>query len=304
MQFSVIVCSHNPRMDYLTRVWEALKRQDLPFSEWELLVIDNASRTPLAEICDLSWHPRARCVVETEIGLTAARLRGIREAQGEIMVFVDDDNVLAPEYLGECARIGKNYPHLGVWGGQELHEFEDGEPREKWKRDFWMPPKLKREIWSNNYDRAAAPAGAGMCVRLSVAKRYAEVTATHPLGSKLDRRGTALESCGDIDIAFTACDMGMGMGKFPSLRLEHLISKQRVTDDYLLRLIEGIAYSDTILVALRDGIPMQPCRVDRLVDRYKRLRMPKIERSIARAVAKGRRRALNSLADSRNVSVR
>lgn len=105
-------------------------------------------------------------------------------------------------------------------------------------------------------------------------------------------------------MAFTACDIGMGMGKFPSLRLAHLIPRQRVTDDYLIRLIEGIAYSDTILTALRDGIPVQPCRVDRLVDRYKRFRMPRIERSIARAVANERSRALNYLAGSKNVSVR
>ena len=291
-------------MDYLARVLQALKQQDLPCSDWELVLVDNGSRTPLSEICDLCWHPHARCVVEPQVGLTFARLRGICEAQGEILVFVDDDNVLERDYLSECARISEKYPHLGAWGGRELHEFEDGEPQEKWKRDFWMPPKLKKEIWSNNYDRVTAPAGAGMCIRRLVAKRYADSTAAHPLGSKLDRKGTALESCGDTDMAFTACDMGLGTGKFPSLRLTHLIARQRLTDDYLLRLIEAISYSDTILLALRDGIPVQRCRIDRLVDRYKRLRMPKVERLIARAVADGRMRALSYLTDSENASVR
>jgi hypothetical protein len=73
--------------------------QELPCSEWELLLIDNDSQIPLAGTCDLSWHPHAQCIVETEVGLTSARLRAIREAQSEILVFVNDDNVLEHDYL-------------------------------------------------------------------------------------------------------------------------------------------------------------------------------------------------------------
>jgi len=302
MQASVIICCHNPRRDYLARVLAALKEQCLPCSEWELLLIDNACRTPLAEACDLSWHPHARCVIETELGLTSARLRAIREARSEILVFVDDDNVVEHDYLLECTRISENYPYLGAWGGQELHEFEGGEPQEKWKRDFWMPPRLEKEIWSNNYDRAAAPAGAGMCIRRVVAMNYAECVTPGSLRSSLGRSGSGMNSSEDFDMAFTACDMGLGIGRFPSLRLVHLIPRQRLTDGYLFRLIEGISYSDTVLIALRQRIPAKRGRVDRLVDFYKRLRMPKLQRSIARAVAEGRTRALNDLVDSKNVS--
>ena len=52
--------------------------------------------------------------------------------------------------------IGETWPILGVWGGQQIPEFEGGEPREAWKRDFWTL-RLVRDIWSNNYDRFAAP---------------------------------------------------------------------------------------------------------------------------------------------------
>ena len=40
MQFSVIVCSHNTRTDYLTRVFQALEQQNFDCSEWELVLID------------------------------------------------------------------------------------------------------------------------------------------------------------------------------------------------------------------------------------------------------------------------
>ena len=91
---SVIICSHNPRPEYLRRTLEALKAQTLPTKDWELLLVDNASKEPLAGRFDLSWHPNARHVRENELGLTTARLRGIREAHSDLLVFVDDDNVL------------------------------------------------------------------------------------------------------------------------------------------------------------------------------------------------------------------
>src|SRR5690242_12200927 len=96
---SVIVCTHNPRPDYLTRTLAALRGQTLPTHEWELLVIDNASDCPVAEIADVSWHPDGAILKEDTLGLTPARLRGIDRARAELLVFVDDDNVLDTAYL-------------------------------------------------------------------------------------------------------------------------------------------------------------------------------------------------------------
>src|SRR5580658_6827083 len=97
IEITVIVCTHNPRPDYLRRVLDGLNGQSFPKDRWEFLLIDNASKTPLAGTWDLSWHPNGRHVREEELGLTPARLRGIRETAGQQIVFVDDDNILDPE---------------------------------------------------------------------------------------------------------------------------------------------------------------------------------------------------------------
>lgn len=55
---SVIICTHNSRTNYMRRVLDALDAQTLPKEQWELLLIDNASREKSANIWDLSWHPR------------------------------------------------------------------------------------------------------------------------------------------------------------------------------------------------------------------------------------------------------
>ncbi len=123
MDVSVIICTHNPRMDYLARVLQALKEQDLPRCEWELVLIDNASRVPVNETCDLSWHPHARCIFEAELGVGHARCRAIREAQGEIRVFLDDDNLIGANYLATAVRLLQGHPWLGAIGGQILPEY-------------------------------------------------------------------------------------------------------------------------------------------------------------------------------------
>jgi glycosyltransferase involved in cell wall biosynthesis len=297
MQLSVIICTHNPRRDYLDRTLNALRAQTLPKEQWELLLIDNASKEPLAGRWELSWHPHARQVLELQLGLTHARLRGIREAQTGILVFVDDDNVLFPDYLAESLNVSRNWPLLGAWGGQQFPEFEGAEPAESWKRDFWASI-LKRDVWSNNYDRATAPIGAGVCLRRRVALRYAELAATDPLRQSLGRKGSALNAAEDIDMVFVACDLGLGLGRFVGLKLDHLMPKGRVDDAYLLRLSEGFGYSQVILDALRGIKSSRLSRIDRLVNLYRRLWIPAMQRRMQMAYEAGCVRAIETLENS------
>ena len=129
MQVSIIIPAHNPRPNYLSRVLAALRSQSLPYSQWELMLVDNASEPELAPRWDLSWHPNARHIRENELGSTAARRRGMTEAAGDLIVCVDDDNVLAEDYLSEALRISQEWPILGTWGsGTVIPEYEEQPP--------------------------------------------------------------------------------------------------------------------------------------------------------------------------------
>ena len=108
-------------MDYLDRVLEALRLQTLSLDRWELVFVDNASSHDVA--INLDWQPQARIVREEELGVTQARLTGIREARGELVVFVDDDNILNTNYLDSAIRIASNWPQLGSWSGRVVPEF-------------------------------------------------------------------------------------------------------------------------------------------------------------------------------------
>ena len=57
-------------------------------AEWELLLIDNASRPAARDLISFTWHPNARHIREEVLGLTPARLRGIQEAHGQLLILL------------------------------------------------------------------------------------------------------------------------------------------------------------------------------------------------------------------------
>jgi len=297
-RISVVICTHNPRSDYFSRCIAGLKAQTQGHDDWELVLVDNRSDAPVAPRFDLSWHPHTRLVREETLGLTPARLAGIREAAGELVVFVDDDNVLAPDYLETARRMAVERPFLGSWSGQCRPVFETPPPA--WTERYWGALCIRRfetEAWSNLPRLPdTMPAGAGLCVRRIVAQRYLQLHDAGARAIQLDRTGGSLLSGGDNDLAACACDLGLGVGLIPSLQLDHLIPPERLTADYLERLVEGIAVSGAVLDALW-GIPNPPRgRLGRAIDRLRVLRLRPPHRGILAASYRGRERGAHLLA--------
>jgi len=298
MAVSVIICTHNARPDYFRRCLAALRAQTLPLEQWDLLIVDNCSDQPVAGAIDLSWHPDARVVSEPTLGLTPARLRGIRDARGDLLILVDDDNELASDYLQRAAAIAEEYPYLGAWSGQCIPQFDVPPP--PWTRRYWGALCIRefdRDVWSNlPLLPETMPCGAGLCARRQVAMHYLNLHERGLRALTLDRIGGSLVSGGDNDLAACACDVGLGVGLFSGLKLVHLIPAQRLTEEYLCRLIEGIEFSGVIFRAIR-GTPM-PARglVGKLADLLRLMRHHGPHRNIQRAVRRGRAMAARWLA--------
>lgn len=295
---TVIICTHNPKQNYLIRVLEALKFQTLSTEIWELLLIDNASSSILSSEIDLTWHPNARHIREEQLGLTPARLRGIREAKAEVIVFVDDDNILDEDYLELTLKISKDFPHIGAWGGQIRPEFEQQPP--EWTKPYWGMLAIRefnKDNWSNFlHQNESTPYGAGLCVRKSVAKKYAEFVSKDPIRMSFDRKGKQLFSCGDIDLALTACDLGLGTGQFTSLKITHIIPNSRLKEEYLLKLAKGTHYSTIILKAYRGlGIPAKLSKSHNLFELYKRWRMDARSRRFYDALQEAKHLAMKEI---------
>lgn len=299
LNVSVVICTHNPDAARLSRVLEALRAQSLPCSEWELLVVDNRSREPV-ELRLVEWHPKGRVVREEEQGLTPARLRGIAETRGDLIVFVDDDNVLRSDYLENASRIGRESPMLGAWGGSQVGEFEETPPTDIVPYLGYIGIRqVERATWANVPKVwAATPSGAGLIVRRPVANRYGAAVAVDTQRRALGRNGQELLANEDIDLAWTSFEIGLGIGVFPDLELLHLIPQGRFERPYLLRLAEGAAYSLALLCWLRLGerppVVSLPRRTYRdMRDRLGRGFAGEWSRAWRRGTERGRRRIVD-----------
>jgi glycosyltransferase involved in cell wall biosynthesis len=245
LHLSVIIPTHNPNRVRLERTLRGLQQQSLPVMDWELVIIDNA--TPNLNYIpsfDLSWHPTASVQREERLGLTHARLSGITASQGDYLVFVDDDNVLHPDYLKHVMNILYQDPKLGVIGGKSIPEFET--TPQPWVEQFHVCLALrdfgetaKTHTYSEGNEKhhpEFAPIGAGMALRREAAMYYCDRIRSDCNRKSFDRTGRSLQSGGDCDINLTLLEAGWKVGYFPQLQLTHLIPDGRTTTAYLARL--------------------------------------------------------------------
>lgn len=259
MELSVIICTYNPRLDYLNLTLDGLKAQTLPLDRWELVIIDNASNEPLEALCDLSWHPKSRIVREEKLGLMHARLRAVEETQPDLIIYVDDDNLLDSNYLESARALAEENPWLGSFGAASITPRYERAPAPELRR--WCGGLTLRNenqnLFSNHRELRIAPVGAGMCVRRCVAEALVEKE-KRSKWPVFDRKGESLMSSGDFQFPMAAADCGMGYGIFASLSLVHLIPTRRIQLKYLLAINEAISYSTSLLNRLRQhelGVP-------------------------------------------------
>lgn len=251
---SVIIPTYNPNRERLNRTIEALKKQNLDYNQWELILVDN--HTPdinYLSSFDLSWHPQSKLITEERLGLTWARIAGIESSSGEYIVFVDDDNVLDRDYLQYAIDILEHNPNLGSIGGKSIPEFEV--TPEPWFdrvnlrlgcRDLGNETQVY--TYQSHTDSPKeypkfAPIGAGMVLRRAAINIYVQKILSSQQNLISDRKGKNLSSGGDCDINLTLIDAGWSVGYFPQLKLTHLISANRLTKNYLGRLNRALMRS-------------------------------------------------------------
>jgi glycosyltransferase involved in cell wall biosynthesis len=258
LKTDLIICTHNPRWDYLIRTLDSIRDQKMMPGECEFryAIVDNNSPPECAERLQRLCRERGfQYFFEKEQGLVHARICGLRNTSGEVIVWVDDDTVLAPNFLSEVARIARKMPFLGIWGGNIALELEKPVP------DYIRPHlalltenKVEVEEWSN-YRMCPSVAGAGMSTRRIVGNRYLANYEASPMRKLLGRSAKNLFSGEDWDFCLTSAELGLGVGRMPSLSLTHLIPERRTTEEYILKIAEGHKFSAQIVLAIR-GLPL------------------------------------------------
>jgi GT2 family glycosyltransferase len=98
---SVVISTFN-RLPLLQELLDALGKQTLPFEQFEVVVVDDGSKEPVAPALEQRADRfTLRVVTQQNAGAAAARHAGIMTATGEVVVITDDDMLVPPEFLAE-----------------------------------------------------------------------------------------------------------------------------------------------------------------------------------------------------------
>lgn len=250
---SVIIMTYNPKKHIFDQTLNALKNQDLPYDEWELILVDNASDVLVSSQYNIDWHPNGIIVEEPELGCVNARVRAIQIAVSDWYVFVDDDNLLSPDYLSKAKKIIQERPYLGCFGGNQVGKYLDKPPRKEVKKYLEMIAirHIPKDRISNMYIWETTPASAGAVIRAEVVKRFVYIIQNDQSRFFLGRRGNSLMSSEDIDMAYVSIDLGYMNGLMAELSFEHCIPGGRLENDYLIKLMYYNRYSTYVLDFVR-----------------------------------------------------
>ena len=105
MKISAIIPTYKPQ-GYLWQSLDALSEQTLPKEDFEVLLILNGCQHPyekeILEYIDKHRNKIQIKFIQTETpGVSNARNMGLDAASGEYITFIDDDDLVSPQYLEE-----------------------------------------------------------------------------------------------------------------------------------------------------------------------------------------------------------
>lgn len=114
---SIVIPTHN-RADAVSRVIKRLIAQDIPTDYYELVVVDSNSKdhTPvrLAELA--RQHPTLTALRCEKSGAAAARNMGMEVARGRLVLLLDDDILVAPDFLRRLLAAHRDHPDRVLLG--------------------------------------------------------------------------------------------------------------------------------------------------------------------------------------------
>ena len=241
---SIIICTYN-RDKYIYRSLELIAENHFPTDDYEIILINNKSTDNTENECFRfrTNFPEIpfKYFVEEQQGLSYARNRGIAEATGDILVFLDDDSFVKNNYLSNLKANLTKYSDCMAFGGKILPLYESG------KEPEWMCKWLFSLV---------SAIDLGDSVQLFSGKKF-------PIGANMGFRRDCIEKCGTFNVKLGRCAKNLIGGEekdlferifqqkmavyyFPDVEIEHVIPENRTTIEYIKRVGEGIGRSEKL----------------------------------------------------------
>ena len=240
MKLTLIIATYN-RSASLIRPLESVARQSAAPELWECVVVNNNSKddteSAFATFAEAHKQLNLRMVREEEQGLSAARNRGIREAQGSYVAIIDDDETISKHFIEAYIELFDGGDAFAACGPIEAC-YES-------KRPLWMSTFTEKMIANPldlgkklcNVPLDVMPGGGNMAFRREVFDMYGF------FDTQLGRNGENLTGGEECDIYSRIRQIGERIFYVPQSKVYHHIPDTKLTRDYFDRLSYAVGHS-------------------------------------------------------------
>ncbi|MBN1190748.1 MAG: glycosyltransferase [Dehalococcoidales bacterium] len=139
LNITVVVCTHSlENYSNLKAALASISEQTYPPGEI-IVVVDGNAVLYKKIIAEYGSRDTTRVILlEKNMGISAARNAGIREAKGDVIAFIDDDAVAGKDWLKELSRVYRDYQAIAA-GGKILPDWTKGPGPDYFPEElFWL----------------------------------------------------------------------------------------------------------------------------------------------------------------------
>ncbi len=207
---SYIILTRNRKEDLRENLNFLAKQQ---YEQVEIVVVDNASDDGTPRMIKTEFPQVVLVEMGYNSGVTKGRNAGIRRAEGEILIFVDDDAVLRdPQASKKIVRFFEDNSRLGALALREKNYYAPDEPIQ-----WHFPGKSVADYAEKPFLTCYFP-GAGHALR----KEALEQTGLYP--------DYYFYSTEELDLSYRLLDAGFSISYAPEISVFHKISPKTRSD--------------------------------------------------------------------------
>ena len=106
------------------------------YKDYELIVVNDGSTDRSLDVVERMKVERMKVISQPNAGVSAARNRGIEEARGEYVAFLDGDDIWDREFVKELVRLIADYPGKSLYGlgCEQIRRGEEPELKDSYYR--------------------------------------------------------------------------------------------------------------------------------------------------------------------------
>lgn len=227
---TVAICTWN-RHELLRQTLEEMTKLEVPEDvRWELLVVNNSCTDATDDVlASFAGRLPLRRLYQPKPGLSNARNLVCLEAEGDFVIWTDDDVLVSPEWIKQYVCAFRKNPEAAIFGGPITPWFPNQPP--EWLRSSWK--YVANAYAAVDYSDkkiplsfARVPFGANMAVR-------ADCVRTYPFRPDLGVRPGSRMGGEETDVLRRVLADGHSGWWVPEAGVRHYIPVARQTREYL-----------------------------------------------------------------------